>query len=277
MKRSTHSKLKNTGILFELLTRQITADTMIGVSDSPALKLVKEFFGPKQLLAKELMLYQTLTSEPFKTQEKANSLVNTTVKLRRGLDEKVLNENKYQLIREIKKHYDLQEFFKATVNNYKTYASIYRVFEGAGISQAAEIVKSRFTITEHIMRKKVVVEQEENQQYLKESEDIRLLAYKLMHEKFNDKYSVLSAGQRNVLKEYINNISNTSELRTFIINESGKLKNSLIKKATKVTDKITSIKLTEVISLLERNESIKRAKESHVHSLLLYHELLKEL
>ena len=278
MKKSTHSKLKNTGILFELLTRQITADTMVGVVDSPALKIVKEFFGPKKALAKELVLYQTLLNECFKVEAKADMLISTTIKMRRQLSQKTLQESKYQLIKEIKNHYNLQDFFKATIPEYKLHAAIYRLFEGAGMTQAAELVKSRITVTEHITRKKQAAnERDEVQIYLRESEDIRLLAYKLMLEKFNDKYSVLSAGQRNILKEYINNISNTNQLRTFIIDESKILKETLTKKASKTADKITAIKLTEVAHLLDRTQTIKRAKEEHVHALLLYHELLKEL
>lgn len=278
MKKSTHSKLKNTGILFELLTRQITADTMVGVADSPALKIVKEFFGPKKTLAKELVLYHTLINETFKAPAKAEMLLSTTLKLRKQLSQKVLQESKYQLIREVKKHYDLREFFKATVADYKLHAAVYRLFEGAGVTQVAELVKSRTTIVEHIMRKRqAITEADTAQAYLKEDEDVRLLAYRLMLEKFNDKYSVLSAGQRKILKEYINNISNTSELRTFIIQESKALKQLITKKASKVKDKVTAIKLAEVAHLLDRNQSIKRAKEEHVHGLLLYHELLKEL
>jgi hypothetical protein len=278
MKKSTHSKLKNTGILFELLTRQITADTMVGVSDSPALKIVKEFFGPKKTLAKELVLYHTLINESFKAPAKAEMLLATTIKLRKALNQRVLQESKYQLIKEVKKHYDLREFFKATVADYKLHAAIYRLFEGAGVTQVAELVKSRSTITEHIMRKRQTSpEVDTTQSYLKESEDVRLLAYRLMLEKFNDKYSVLSAGQRKILKEYINNISNTSELRTFIIQESKALKQLITKKADKVKDKVTAIKLAEVAHLLDRNQTIKRAREEHVHGLLLYHELLKEL
>ena len=278
MKNSTHSKLKNTGILFELLTRQITADTMVGVSDSPALKIVKEFFSPKKPLARELVLYHTLINESFKTQSKAEALLNTTLRLRRNLSQKALSESKYQLIRQIKQHYDLKEFFKASVSNYPLNAAIYRIFEGASISQAAEVVRSRFTITEHIMRKKPVGNlQDDSQVYLNESEDIRLLAYRLMLDKFNEKYSILSQDQKHILKEYINNISNTSELCTFVIKESTKLQSQFAEKIGKVKDKITSIKLTEVASLLDRNKKIKRAKEEHVHSLLLYHELLKEL
>lgn len=277
MKKSTHSKIKNTGILFELLTRQITADTLTGVDNSPALKIVKEFFAPKSILAKELVLYQTLLNESFNTKSKAETLLGTTIKLRRKLNSTKLNEQKYKLIKEIKDHYDLKDFFKSTINEYKIYASVYRVFEGASISKAAQVVSSRYSIVEHITRNKSKKTLIEKSEYGKQDDEIRLLAYKLMMDKFNTKYAGLSEGQQKVLKIYINNISNTTDLRDFVIKESKALKVNLKKKSKKIDDKVTSIKLSEVINLLERNESIKRVDEDHVHSLLLYHELLKEI
>lgn len=277
MNKSTHSKIKNTGIMFELLTRQITADTMTGKGKSPALGIIKEFFGAKTLLARELVLYQTLLNESFKTESKAEMLLSTTVKIRKQIDEKHLRHAKYDLIKEIKKHYNLQDFFKSTINNYKIYASIYRVFEGAGIGQIADIIRSKETITEHIVHRKSVSNQEETNSYMQETEDIRLLAYKLMLEKFNTKYDKLTTSQKNILKEFINNISNTTGLRDFVITESSSLQLKLQKKSLLVEDKVTNIKLKEVISLLNKNKKINRVDETHVHSLLLYHELLKEL
>ena len=183
---------------------------------------------------------------------------------------------KKRLIIPIKKHYDLKDFFKSTINNYKVYASIYRVFEGAAISQAADVVRSRATITEHITK---VSEKPatKKQEFLQEDEEVRVLAYKLMLEKFNTKYAKLSDNQQVVLREYINNISNTTTLRDFVIKESASLQAKLSKKLSQVKDQVITIKLTEVMNLLDNNKKIKRVKEDHVHSLLLYHELLKEL
>ena len=277
MKKSTHSKIKNTGILFELLTRQITADTLTGSKNSPALKIIKEFFAAKTVLAKELVLYQTLLNESFKTHRKAEILLNTTLKVRKSLDEKKLNDAKYNLIKEIKKNYDLKEFFKSTINNYKVYASVYRVFEGSGISHLGDVVRSRETITEHIVGRKSVTQTVDSKEYLNESEEVRMLAYKLMLDKFNEKYANLSESQRLVLKEYINNVSNTTKLRDFVIKESANIQKQLTKKSNSIQDPVTSIKLSEVVSLLDRNKKIKRVEEDHVQSLLLYHELLKEL
>ena len=276
MKKSIHSKIKNTGILFELLTRQITADTLTGSKNSPALKIIKEFFAAKNVLAKELVLYQTLLNESFKTRGKAEMLINSTVKVRKQLDEKKLTDAKYDLIKEIKKHYDLKDFFRSTINNYKVYASIYRVFEGSGITQIGDVVRSRDTIAEHIVNRKAV-SQESSNDYLRETEEVRMLAYKLMLDKFNDKYATLSPAQQTVLKEYINNVSNTTKLRDFVVKESVTLQKQLAKKSDTIKDPVTNIKLSEVISLLDRNKKIKRVEEDHVQSLLLYHELLKEL
>jgi len=280
MKKSTHSKIKNTAILFELLTRQVAADTIKGIDKSPALAIIKEYFKSNSVVAKELVLYQTLVNEKFTNNDKAAYLVNTVVKLRNKLDTRVLRDMKYSLIREIKNHYDLGDFFKTNLTDYKLYASIYRVFEGVTVSRASEVVNSRFTIIEHLTRKKSNQLQESNNpvgDYLKQDEEIRLLAYKLMIDKFNEKYANLSAKQRSILKEYINNISNTVSLKEFATNEARMLQAQLKKQLPKVLDKITKIKLNEVVNMLDSFPKMRTIKEEHILSLLLYYELIKEL
>ena len=279
MKKSTHSKIKNTAILFELLSRQVAADTISGVETSPALSIIKEFFKADSALAKELMLYQTLLKEKYNNNEKANYLLNTVIKLRNKLNSNQLKEQKYKLIREIKKHYNLTNFFKTNLSEYKIYASTYRVFEGVSVAKVSEVVQSRYTILEHLVRKpkSKINEEKGTENYLSQDSDIRLLAYKLMIDKFNEKYVDLSIKQKNILKEYINNISNTTALRDFILLESKSLNISIKKTLPKVQDKITTIKLNEVCNMLAKLEKIKTIKEEHVLSLLLYHELLKEL
>lgn len=279
MKKSTHSKIKNTAILFELLSRQVAADTISGVEASPALSIIKEFFKADSALAKELMLYQTLLKEKYNNSEKANYLLNTVIKLRNKLNSNQLKEQKYKLIREIKKHYNLTNFFKTNLSEYKIYASTYRVFEGVSVAKVSEVVQSRYTILEHLVRKpkSKINEEKGTENYLAQDSEIRLLAYKLMIDKFNEKYADLSIKQKNILKEYINNISNTTALKDFILLESKSLNISIKKVLPKVQDKITTIKLNEVCNMLTKLEKIKTIKEEHVLSLLLYHELLKEL
>jgi hypothetical protein len=281
MRKSNHSKIKNTVILFELLTRQVAADTIRGIDKSPALEVIKNFFKPNSILAKELVLYQTLVNENYTSEKKADYLINTVIQLRKKLNQEELKKQKYELIKEVKKHYDIYGFFNTKISDYKLYASIYRILEGVTTSKASEIVDSRFTIIEHITRKnKKGVKQESAmliEEYKKQDQDIRLLAYKLMIDKFNDKYSELSAKQKAILKEYINNVSNTEALRDFMIREAVDLRLGLQREYKKVNDKVVKIKLSEAINLTKKYERIKTVKEDNVLSLLLYHELLKEL
>jgi len=279
MKKSTHSKFKNTAILFELLTRQVASDTIRGVESSPSLQIIKNHFKAGSTLAKELTLYNTLLQEKFAHADRADYLVNTVLKLRRKLDLVELRQCKYTLISEIKKHYDLIQFFKTPLSNYKLCASVYRVFEGASIAHAAEVVNSHFTIIEHLTGKSGVVSEATSpvEGYLKQDEDVRLLAYKLMLDKFNSKYAGLSVKQKSILREYINNISNTTTLKTFVVKEAQLLQERITAFVPKIKDKVVAIKLTEVGKLLGKYQKIKTIKESHVLSLLLYYELLKEL
>ncbi len=281
MKKSTHSKIRNTAILFELLTRQVAADTIKGVEKSPALTIIREFFKADSILAKELVLYQTLMNEKYTDGGKANYLLNTVVKLRNKMNATKLSETKYNLIKEVKNHYDLKDFFKTNLAEYRIYASIYRIFEGVSVAKVADVVKSRYTILEHITRKNQIKLAESAEaavdDYLKQDEEVRLLAYKLMINKFNDKYANLSTKQKGILREYINNVSNTAGLKQFIVKEGKIVAAAIQKMLPKVQDKITAIKLNEVVSMTNKLEKIKSVKEDHVLSLLLYHELLKEL
>ncbi len=281
MKKSTHSKIRNTAILFELLTRQVAADTIKGVEKSPALTIIREFFKADSILAKELVLYQTLMNEKYTDGGKANYLLNTVVKLRNKMNATKLSETKYNWIKEGKNHYDLKDFFKTNLAEYRIYASIYRIFEGVSVAKVADVVKSRYTILEHITRKNQIKLAESAEaavdDYLKQDEEVRLLAYKLMINKFNDKYAILSTKQKGILREYINNVSNTAGLKQFIVKEGKIVAAAIQKMLPKVQDKITAIKLNEVVSMTNKLEKIKSVKEDHVLSLLLYHELLKEL
>lgn len=278
MKKSTHSKFKNTAILFELLTRQVASDTIRGVDQPPAIQIIKHFFGPKSELAKELTLYNTLLKEKFTHSGKAEYLINTAIRLRSKLNNQVLKEQKYNLIREIKKHYDLIQFFKTPLSEYKLCASIYRLFEGATIAHVAEVVNSRYTVLEHLTRKAGTSGNGvESELYLREDRDVQLLAYKLMLDKFNSKYNGLSTKQKGILREYINSVSNTTTLRTFVTKEADLLRKGLGEISKKVEDPVVTIKLKEVARILEQYSTIRTVKEKHVQSLLLYHELLKHL
>ena len=276
MKKLRHSKFKNTGILFEMLVRQIAADTLNNKS-SKSIDLIKKYFKQGTELSKELELYQTLVKEKFNSESKATQLLEAVVASQKHLNQSNLNKQKYNLIREIQKNYILEDFFKATVSNYKELASIYKVFEYNMADNPADITRTRHTIIEHISAVGKKPEVAQLSEFSKQDKDIRLLTYKLLVDKFNTKYSNLDTAQKNTLREYINNVNNTVTLKSFVSAQVPKMQALIKKYSANVTDKVTKIKLAETISLLEKLKTVKVVKDNHILSMLRYYELIKEL
>ncbi len=277
-----HSKIKNTGILFELLTRQITVDVLNGTEDSKAVKILKESFKLNSELGKEYELYKILIEKTYKTNEQANILLSAVIKNRRHLSNRKLRNEKYNLIKTIKECYDAGDFFNTRIPGYKLLASIYNVFEGESLKEKitpVEETDSKVTIIENITKvkrsKKTKGGVQENLN--KQDKDLRLLTYQLLVDKFNKKYSTLNENQRTLLKEYINNLSNTNSLREFIDAEVIKIKKTLKSHLLKVDDRITKIKLTEAISHTDTATKGLHVKDSNVVSLMRYYELVGEL
>jgi hypothetical protein len=279
--RIKHSKFKNTGILFELLVRQVASDTVSG-KDSPAVNLIKNYFS-KTELNKEYKLYQVLVNSTTLTESKAESLINATIELSSRLNRSNLRKEKYNLIKEIREQYDIDEFFKAKINNYSQYAAAYNLIEAHNTSEfinPADVVENKVTLLEHISRKSVDKKQVSDrvmEEYSGMDKGTRILVYKIMLEKFNEKYNELSPSQKTILKEYINNISNTTKLREFVNNNTLKLVEELTKLIPTVTDKTIQIKLAEVITFLKPIEKNQNVKDDNIISLLQYHQLVNEI
>ena len=285
MKNIKHSKFKNTGFIFEWLVRQITSEIMSGTTNSKAEKILKEYFSAKKELSKELKLYQYLINERYNSESKAQKFVETVCEARKRLDEQKLTKEKYNLIKEIKEIYNIDDFIKSPISNYKNLASIYKVFEATITKESFEpkdIVNSKFTIVENIINSSIEnkdkkVTDRVLEEYRKQDEEVRMLSYKMLVENFNSKYNNLSAGQKNLLKEYINNINNTGKLKEYVNNEVNTLSEGLKSIGSKINDKVTKIKLAETISNIKKIKTVKRLRESHLSALMMSYELLKEL
>ena len=282
MNKIKHSKIKNTGILFELLTRQITVDILNG-NNSGAVVLLKKYFSEKTELGREYKLYEFLLKSTYNTENRANSLIDAVISARQKLHNSVLRREKYNLIKEIKEKYDVNEFFKSKLPNYKAFASIYKVLQSESTPEKfdpKETTDSRYSIVEHIVGKKVIANKKSEklvENYKKQDKDLRLLSYKILVDKFNSKYKSLNTAQKNLLKEYINNISNTNSLKEFIGNEGKKVKKILAKYVSKVDDKITKIKLNEAVKQVDSLTKGRFIKDKQVISLMRYYELIKEI
>ena len=278
--KTKHSKIRNTGILFELLTRQITVDVLNNDKKGSAANILKEFFNKKTQLGKEYELYKVLTTENYKSEIKANHLVDAVVKTHRKLNGSQLKREKYNLIKEIKKNYDVNDFFMARIPNYKVNASIYKIFDANHDSNPASETQSKFTIVEHVTRKSISPKKKEKglvEGYKKQEKDLRLLAYGILVEKFNKKYSSLSKSQKKLLREYINNISNTNSLKELVETETLRVKSKLQSFLPKVDDKVTKIKLKEAINQAEALMKGRIVEDKQVVTLMRYYQLVKEL
>lgn len=274
MKRIKHSKVKNTGLIFELLVRQVASDTMNN-RDSKALRILKRSFKPNSLLSQELKLYRSLHEEKF-VNAKAETFVTAVTSARKTINEALLKSEKYNLIKEIRSAFNIEDFFKSRVSNYKLHAAIYKLFEHAEADDPKEYVENKFAILDHVatVDKKSVDTQSA---LVAEQKDLRILASKIMIEKFNEKYSSLSISQKNMLREYINNVTNSTELKKYILKETKSLAEQLTKLKTIVPSKVIRIKLTEVANLLTRINKKHTIEDKDVLTMLKYYELVDEL
>jgi len=276
-----HSKYKNTGVLFELLVRQSTSDLMSNV-DSKAVKIFKKYFTNTEL-SREYNLYSTVLNAPKLNESKAEVLVNTIIEQAKKLDREKLDKEKYNLIREIKKHYELDNFFKAKIDAYKVYASVYTLIENqlsSTMNNTKQIITNKLSLLEHITKETLTerkVASKVVEEFMKEDKEIRVLAYRILVEKFNEKYSSLSVEQRDLLKEYINNISDTKKLKTYLNTRLLEVKTEIIAFKENTKDKVLKIKLNEVLNFIKPvavNESI---KDEVLIGLMQYYQLISEL
>jgi len=284
MKKIKHSKFKNTGVLFELLVRQITLEVLNGDKTENAKNILREFFSPNTELNKELRLYDILLKEKYSSETKADRLVETVCDAHTKLNHVTLSKEKFNLIKEISEKFEIEQFLASPISNYKTLASIYKVFESkrADGYDIKDIFNSKITLIENITSKPAQKTQPTDEKkmietYKQQDKDLRLLTYKILVETFNKKYTNLDDSQKNLLKEYINNISNTTKFIDYIGKELPNIIAELNGIKSKLKDRVTQIKLSETISLLEKMKIGKTVSDSQVSSIMLSYELIKEL
>src|SRR6056300_1448605 len=271
MKRVKHSKFKNTGILFELLVRQSTLEVLNGDTTEKAKKIVSEFFSPKTELNKELRLYELLMKEKYNSESRAEKFIDTVNEAHNRINQKQLQREKYNLIKKINESFNMDEFLSSPISNYRVLASIYKIFESKRMSNydVKDVFNSKITLIESITSKPSTLSSKKSnttqivESYKKQDKDLRLLTYKILVETFNKKYSNLDENQKNLLREYINNLSNTTGFKSYVQKEIPSIVSELKTLSKGIKDKVTKIK--KVVS------------DNHVSSLMMSYELIKEL
>jgi hypothetical protein len=282
MKKIKHSKFKNTGFLFELLTRQITLEILNNAPEEKAKKIVQEFFGGKTELAKELRLFNLLINEKYNSENKAEKYIDAIIETRTKLNETKLVREKYNLVKSIKENFELDTFLSSPVSNYKVLASVHKIFEAKvqDVTNVKEVFDAKLTLIEHISSTTPSLKQKEDklmEDYKKQEKDLRLLTYKILIETFNKKYTNLNIEQKDILREYINNVNNTSKFGEYYDSKLKDVVTELHKLYSEVNDQITKIKLKETINVLKQQKIGKKVTDEQVSALMMSYELIKEI
>lgn len=277
-----HSKFKNTGLIFELLVKQIASDTLSN-KESQAIKILRKYYSGNTSLVKEFKLYEFITKNQNVNQNRAEAILSTITEVSRKLNQSLLKKKKYELISEIKKHYNVDEFFGIQVPNYKALAALYCLLEAQNSNQLVNpklLVDNKTTLLEHLTSASQTEKQVTDslvEEYSKYDKDLKLLTFKILLEKFNDNYKDLLPEQKNILKEFITSVDSTPKLKNLVNKELNKIEEEVAKLSKKVKDPVISIKLNEVAKSIKSIGKKEKVSDIHLVNIMQYYDLVNEL
>tara|TARA_R100000388_G_scaffold22462_1_gene17077 strand:+ start:134 stop:985 length:852 start_codon:yes stop_codon:yes gene_type:complete len=278
MKNLKHSKYKNTAILFEMLVRKLTSETLTS-DKTVTVEIIKKYFGKNTALSKELQLYNSLIKESLKTEAQALDFIRTCKNAHNKLNKSLLRRQRYNLVKEISENFDFQKVSKIRINNYKELASIYKLFEYDEVDNPKDLLECKTSIVSHLLgeTKQSLKLSPLLEKYKGYKKDVRILTYKLLVDKFNSKYSGLDENQKKVLNKYITHVNDSESVKQYFEKIIPGIKSQLKEQVSLITDKATKIKVDKLSEMLCNVETIKTIKESHVLTILRYYDLIKEL
>ena len=284
MKKIKHSKFKNTGVLFELLIRQITLEVLNGDTQEKAKKILSEHFNQKTEIGKELRLYQLLSQEKYKAENRAEKFIDTILEARKRIDVRKLTKEKYNLIKKIQENFDITQFLSSPITNYKVMASIYKIFESQNKENydIKEVFNCKYTIVENLIGKDVknkqkLIEEKALAEFKKQSKEDRFLTYGVLLQAFNKKHTKLNESQKSLLREYINNVSNTSKFKEYYNQQLKEVVTNLVSAHKTIKDKVTKIKLKETINVLKKTKVGRVVSDNQVTAMMIAYELIQEI
>jgi|TARA_R100000479_G_C6367492_1_gene195543 hypothetical protein len=278
MKNLKHSKYKNTAILFEMLVRKLTSETL--TSDKTiTVEIIKKYFGKNTVLSKELQLYNALIKENVDSEAKALDFIRSCKATHNRLNKSLLKRQRYNLVKEISENFDFQKISKIRINNYKELASVYKLFEYNEVDNPKSLLECKNSIVNHLLGHTVKQTSTNKliETYKSHNKDVRLLAYKILVDKFNKKYSGLNESQKQVLNKFITHVNDSESMKQYFEKVIPSIKKQLKEQVDRISDKATKIKVDKLSEMLCNVETIKVIKESHVLTILRYYDLIKEL
>lgn len=279
-----HSKYKNTGLIYELLVKQMTSD-LVSRKDSPAIGIFKKFFSGDTALTREFGLYKIMQESTGLASVKADNLISAAVKAAKRLNLMELKKLKYELISEIKRNYNLEEFFSVPVTDYKTFAAFYCLLEAERSSDFVDpqsIVLNKTTLLEHLTTIPYVVAKEKSkdvflEEFSKCDKDLRLLTFKILLEKFNKRYANLLPEQKEMLRSFIE-AESPKKLRGLVNEKYQELHKELNEVYSKMPRSIEKIKIREAMKMIaEPVPDTEKNLDEHAVRVLQFQDLLHEL
>jgi len=280
MKKIQHKKYKNTGILFELLSKQVTWDVLSGKNNA-AMNIIKRHFSKGSTLHEELRLYKSVLDTPVLKEYKATKLLDLITEKHKSIDTMKRNKELYNLIGEIKRNYEFGNFFNSRIKNYKVYASVYKLFEGTSILSESntkyDVSDEYDSLVEFLTTDRDADKTKIERQLSlieRQDPDIKQATFKALITRFNEKYGSLNKKQKRVVNKYITENIELSDFRNFVLKEVTYIEKVLIELAKRVHDKNLKVKLTGTIPLLSEIKTSRLINENHISSLIKYHELI---
>jgi hypothetical protein len=281
MGKIKHSKFKNPAIIFELLVKKITSE-LLSNKESEAVGILRRNFTNTEL-GKEYRLYETLFKNKHLSEARANTILETVLDSHKKLNKTRLKKDKYNVIKEIKEKYNIEEFFKTQLSMYKTYASLYvltEAYSDNNFINPDKIIHSKITLLEQLTTKKVnenTIKEDVMEELTKSDKETRILTQHILLEKFNEKYKNLSSNQKLVLKEFINSVDNKPYLKEFYNTKVNEIQTHLKSHTSKTKDPILKIKLEEVSKYIVELDKKTKINDDHLVDLMQYYNLVEEL
>lgn len=268
-----HSKYRNTGLLFEFLTRKITSD-VLNERQSKAQEILKKHFNPKSELFKEYKLYEIILNNKTINENKFSYILNDIISEKNKLNTTKLKQEKYNLIKDIKENLDINTLFKTKVQNYKIYSSIYQLFNTTG----HDLINSKINLIEqtiNVSKSNTEVGDSILESVFSKDEETKNLIMNLTFEKFNTKYKGLLHEQKEILRNFLYNISESKDFNIFFKSKV----NDLLTKFSNlvIIDSALKEKINETNKILGELYDLKTVKNNHIVCLMNYVGLYNEL
>ncbi len=281
MKKLKHSKCKNTLFLHTVLIQQAVRDVMQSKKpNSNAYKIFNKYFNKNSLLHQQYKLYKTLYTPPSVidgNSQRAKEYVQTVIKSYNKLDKNKITMLKYNLIKQIKQHYDIDVMFQMDVDDYKIYASINKLFESQSYQyQPVGVIQNKYLVVQNVATRTKKNQIQQDKEIKKQTQKQSL---EQAVQQFNDKYSmVLNESQKRLVKIYIGGISDSKGLLQSVQKQIDKINtriDNVLAKSSK--NQVLKIKLKQIQNQLSKVKSKKVIKESTIIGLLQIHQLFKEM